>query len=316
MEFSTRGTEKTFEQPAFPAIEWEESPCPLCGGVETSPKIEAPDPAPHGTARWFLVVKCAYCGMCFTNPRPSAHCLDQFYPPLIPDSSASRSTVRRRWKITRFVDPLNALLPMMAQRRVLDFGCGVGSFLRRLHEWKLPFTAVSRSTSAAEFLRREWGVHAVAGSLPHPEIAAESFDVVTLFDLLEHVHQPLQVLHAAHDVLMSNGVLIVAVPNIAGLPYRWLGADWLGLDLPRHLSHFTPKTLGMMLAQAGFRLQRLRAIRNSTWLRNSAGRAVRRQRADPAWNSLLRRKPVASVAGWFTAFCRRANAMLAIAVKS
>ncbi|HZT83575.1 MAG TPA: class I SAM-dependent methyltransferase, partial [Gemmataceae bacterium] len=108
------------------------------------------------------------------------------------------------------------------------------------------------------------------------DLAPASFDRVTMWQSLEHVHDPLAVLRAAHRLLVPGGELLVAVPTIDSLAFRWFGPHWLGLDLPRHLTHFTPGTLGAMLLRAGFTVERVGRQRHSGWLRKSARRAGRR----------------------------------------
>jgi 2-polyprenyl-3-methyl-5-hydroxy-6-metoxy-1,4-benzoquinol methylase len=300
-------------EPALPPIEWEEVPCPLCDSLEWSHKVEARVPAPVRESRWFLVVKCRGCGLCFTNPRPTARCLLRLYPPDLPPLLAPPVAPRRWWRLHGRSDRPAWLWPTLERAEILDLGCGVGSFQRRLRRRGVPFTAVNLSVPAAEFLRREWGVPALAGTLPHPDLAGRTFTAVTLFDALEHAHEPLDLLRAAHELLAPGGVLVARVPNLEGLPFRWLGADWFGLDLPRHLTHFTPRTLQLMLHRAGFRVQCVIGQGQGSWLRASARLACRRPDAS-SWHRLLRHKPVASLAAWYSSLVRRANAMLAVAV--
>src|SRR5262249_8349053 len=85
----------------------------------------------------------------------------------------------------------------------------------------------------------------------------------------------------ARRLLAPGGKVIVAVPNIDSLQFRWFGAAWYGLDLPRHLTHFTPDTLKAMLQRAGFGVRRMRMVRHSDWLRSSAPRPCGRPPARP-----------------------------------
>ena len=91
-----------------------------------------------------------------------------------------------------------------------------------------------------------------------------------MWQALEHVHDPLRVLCEAHRLLVPGGKIVVAVPNMDSLPYRWFGRAWQGLDLPRHLTHFSPRTLHKMLQRAGFQVGPVRMVRHSNWLRASA----------------------------------------------
>src|SRR5436305_600698 len=118
----------------------------------------------------------------------------------------------------------------------------------------------------------------LVGTLPHSDLASGSFDVITMWQSLEHVHHPLPVLAEAQRLLVPGGTLVVSVPNIDSLPFRWFGTSWIGLDLPRHLTHFTPPTLRLMLEHAGYRIGSLQLIRHSDWLRSSARLAARQGR--------------------------------------
>ena len=82
-----------------------------------------------------------------------------------------------------------------------------------------------------------------------------AFDFITMFHVLEHVSQPRQALEYARDLLQPDGRLILQVPNAASLQARTFGARWYGLDVPRHLINFTPRSLGLLLDQAGFSWQ-------------------------------------------------------------
>ena len=108
-------------------------------------------------------------------------------------------------------------------------------------------------------------LHAFSGSLPHPALEERSFDVITMWQALEHVHQPLEILQSAHQLLCPGGKIIITVPNIDCLAFHLFGTAWNGLDLPRHLVHFSPTTLRLMLKRAGFRPGRVTMVRRS-WL--------------------------------------------------
>lgn len=298
-------------------IEWEETNCLLCGGGKWSQLVEAPDNFPGGKGLWFAVVQCLDCGLCFTNPRPSARTMSQFYPPSYKPHRAPNA--RNRKKLNRRPVGFRAWLRKERQAlawhghgRLLDFGCGAGSFLERMHRRGWQVTGLDANPAAVERIRSEMGLEALVGTLPHPALSSASFDVVTMWESLEHVHDPLKVLKQAKRLLVPGGKLIVTVPNIDSLAFRTFGHAWYGLDLPRHLTHFAPWTLRILLHRAGFSPGPIRMVRHSHWLRWSAKLAARY--AQPTlWHRLLQTKPVSRLLTWYSSWSRQADCMFVIA---
>lgn len=315
MSFSQRSPVLLADGPS--GIEWEETPCLLCGGGNWSPLVEAPEPTPDGAGRWFMVVQCRDCGLCFTNPRPTPESIGQFYgagygPHQAPDDVSGRTRWWQRW--TRWQN-LRKCVPLQGEGRLLDFGCGGGSFLLRMRRQGWNVVGIDAAVEVVHQLRDQLGLTALAGSLPHPELTDESFDVITMWQALEHTHQPLDVLRAAHQLLAAGGKLIVSVPNIDSLPFRWFGQAWIGLDVPRHLVHFAPWTLRVMLHRAGFRQFRIRMQRHSSWLRDTARRAGQLHPDLSWWRRRLQSRTASNLAGWYAYLTRQADCMVAEAVK-
>jgi SAM-dependent methyltransferase len=293
-----------------PVLEWEEPDCLLCGRRNWSPLVEAPDATAGGSGLWFAVVQCQECGLCFTNPRPSRDTIGQFYPAVYrphrtPGPRARRSFGRPRRPALKE----RQVLSWRSHGRLLDFGCGGGSFLAQMHRLDWQVTGLDISSAAVRRIRAELGLRALEGTLPHPELRPASFDVITMWHSLEHVHWPCEVLREAERLLVSGGRLVVAVPNIDSLPFRWFGSSWYGLDLPRHLTHFTPATLQRMLEQVGFRVGRTQMVRHSDWLRCSARLAGQRGKASP-WQSWLRSKPTSRLATWYAYLRRQSDCIM------
>jgi SAM-dependent methyltransferase len=296
-------------------IKWEETACPLCAGRGSVPLVEAGDPlAGAETSLRFQVVRCRDCSLSYTNPRPDAQSIGRFYPDDYAPYTYRDSAHRARWWPKR--DSFARVLPLPPGGRLLDFGCGAGDLLQdmRGHGWQV--TGLDFSSRVVRHIREGLGLPAVEGTLPHPDLPAGSFEAVTMSQSLEHVHDPLGVLHAAHRLLTPGGKVAIAVPNIDSLPFHWFGPDWYGLDVPRHLTHFTPRTLGQMLQAAGFRIGALHLIRHNSWLRRSASLAARHPERQTLWRRLLRFRMAASFAGWYSAVRRQANCILAVGVRA
>ena len=110
---------------------------------------------------------------------------------------------------------------------------------RRMAELGWRVSGLDVSPLVAQSIRDELGLEIHLGTLPHPDLSPGSFDVVTMWQSLEHVHEPLAVLRAAYELLSPGGRIVVAVPNYESFAAKWFGEHWFGLDLPRHLTHFT-----------------------------------------------------------------------------
>lgn len=240
-------------------IEVERTACLLCRAEEQEAIFRTD----------FPIVRCQRCGLHFTNPRPTVDSMAAFYPqdyrPHL--GKANHHRPLRSWY------PLDWLKPSRSHSRLLDFGCGAGHFLAAMDRngWEVAGLDVSQAT--VDSIRSGLGLTAFAGTLPHDELEAGSFDCVTLWHSLEHVHDPVTTLREARRLLTRDGRLIIAVPNFAGWSRRRFGEHWFGLDLPRHLTHFEPTTLTAMLQKAGFRVHEMRFARHADWIRSSAQRA-------------------------------------------
>jgi len=299
-----------------PTIGWEEPACLLCGRRHWSQIVEAPDTSAGGSGLWFAVVQCRECGLCFTNPRPDRASIGQFYPPGYgphqPRDVERRP--RRRPATWRMPGQPWRTLPWPGPGRLLDFGCGRGSFLERVRRQGWQATGIDVAGVADQCVRGESASPVLVGTLPHPELVPASFDVITMWHSLEHVHDPLAVLGEAHRLLVPGGQLLVAVPNIDSLPFGWFAQAWIGLDLPRHLTHFTPGTLHSMLRRAGFKVGRLRLVRHSHWLRASAVLSERLL-PRPRWRRWLKAGPPSRLATWYAFLTGRADCLQVAATR-
>jgi 2-polyprenyl-3-methyl-5-hydroxy-6-metoxy-1,4-benzoquinol methylase len=299
-----------------PMVNWEEPRCLLCNSQDRSLLVEAPDPLVGSGGLWFAVTQCQDCGLCYTNPRPGALAIGQFYPNHYgPHNKMLKRGRRLRWPLSRRQRYKHLDRPPLAgNNRLLDFGCGSGTFLLRMHEQGWQVTGIDTSEQAVQRIRDKLKLSALVGSLPHAELGDSSFDVITMRHSLEHVHQPLAVLREAHRLLAPAGQLVVAVPNIDCLQFKWFGRDWRGLDLPRHLTHFTPDTLQLMLARAGFEVGSVRMDRHPAGVRNSAQLAIKREELS-GWRNWLRFRLPASIATWYSYLAGRSDVMVVKAVK-
>ncbi len=238
--------------------------CPLCGSSTASVFLRGPDYFMHipGT---YQLVRCQECTLLFQNPRPPLHAIERYYPDHYGSySSAQSGVVRQPWLLrmlieraqgrrTRIIDHAVAAPADGSPRRLLDVGCASGLFLEMMQRragWQVE--GVELNQAAAQATSARLGVPVFAGPVEHANFPSASFDAVTMWDVLEHLHDPLPLLREVRRILRPAGVLFVRVPNAASYIARLCGRYWSGYDLPRHMTLLSPQTLPLLLERAGF----------------------------------------------------------------
>ena len=134
---------------------------------------------------------------------------------------------------------------------VLDVGCAVGLFLRVAQERGWTAIGVERSTWAADYGRRTWGLQILLDM--RDAVRPTGFDLVTMWDVVEHLEQPRHVLEQAHSLLREGGYLALSTVNSSSLGARRAGRAWRHLVPPLHLQYFTKASLFDLLRRTGFR---------------------------------------------------------------
>ena len=244
-DFSSESSLKNSLQGPLP-FHWDYCSCPLCHHDEATCYIEAPDPNPSQFGNeeyWFAVMQCNNCKLKYTQPRPTPETIHRFYANnYLPHRKpkALRKLVRSRspFGILRGRAGERRSLPWHGQGRLLDFGCGGGSFLVRMSDQGWKVIGLDVSETVVKNIREKLGLTAFVGSLPHAELKPCSFDVITMWHSLEHVHQPVEILQEAFRLLVPKGKILIAVPNIDSWAFHWFKKSWFALGLPRHLIHF------------------------------------------------------------------------------
>jgi SAM-dependent methyltransferase len=233
----------------------ESAPCALCGSRERA-AIGAFQDRLAVDAAPFDLVRCSPCGHVYVDPRPAD--MGPFYPsgywsaPGKPRGIAVLEQAYREGLIRRELRRVQRLA--RAGSKLLDVGCGTGDFLDIARRAGFQVTGVEFAGPAAEYARDQRGLEVRLGTLGEADLPSGSFDVVTLWHVLEHVPDPVTTLREAHRLLTPGGLLVVQVPNFGSLQAQTFKNRWYGLDVPRHLHHFTPGSLGEALRRGGFAL--------------------------------------------------------------
>lgn len=210
---------------------------------------------------------CAACGYRFVNPRPTQAAIAAAYsdPHAYDHWLAEEGGRERMW--AKRLDLVERLA--QGRGRLLDVGAGIGTFLAlaQARGWAVEGTEIS--DSAVGLARRRHGLDLVQAQLESADLPSSTYDVVTLWHVLEHVPSPFRTLRACRRLLSSGGLVVIAVPNdsAAMLLPRRLKRLLTRTEFHRyepvipgqevHLSHFTPAVLRRLLVRTGYAPQQV-----------------------------------------------------------
>jgi 2-polyprenyl-3-methyl-5-hydroxy-6-metoxy-1,4-benzoquinol methylase len=272
----------------WPADGLENVPnCPVCGGDRRHlAHAEIHDGIFRCAAGRWNFYRCEDCGSGWLDPRPTPATIPLAYSRYYTHSkpggpNSSPVSWRRRFRVAQRNSYLNAnygyhLKPTAwnpiflsnARRRrfdaftgyfrfpgksarVLDIGCGNGAFLRQMQSLGWDVCGVEPDPQSAAHARSA-GLDVRVGLLQQQSWPEASFDGITAFHVIEHLHDPVGTLRCCFKLLKPGGHLTLVTPNLDSFGYQRYGPSWLGLDPPRHLVLFTDNSLRQTLEDNGF----------------------------------------------------------------
>lgn len=223
------------------------------------------------TGKLFPMRRCTACGTDYLDPMPGAAELAGYYPqgywvgPAPGERAgllARVTEVYRRLVLRDHVAFVESVIEEQRRRglmpRIIDVGCGDGSYLGALGADECTGMDISASALRASRLR---GLTAVQGTIctegrPSAPFADGSFSLITSFHFLEHVPDPRPVVAELRRMLHPDGDLVIQVPNKDSWQARLLGRRWAGLDVPRHLVNYSARTVCTLLEECGLKVVR------------------------------------------------------------
>ncbi len=205
----------------------------------------------------FRLVRCQQCGLIYQNPQLTLEELPNHYPE---EYRPYRLDIQNETKITRRIDAQYGLdrrcqqliSHYPAKGKLLDIGCATGLFINAMQIRGWQVKGVELSPYAAEYARQMFGLEVITGTLESAVLPPHSFDMVTMWDVLEHVVDPKETLSEISRILKPGGILALSLPNPDCVEARLFGPYWIGWDRPRHLHLFSTAVLQKYLTDAGF----------------------------------------------------------------
>jgi 2-polyprenyl-3-methyl-5-hydroxy-6-metoxy-1,4-benzoquinol methylase len=208
------------------------------------------------------LVQCSSCGLVYVSPRPDPTELYALYGEsyfhnddsgtvgytnYLKDEGNIRKTFKRRLaRIERFVSKAH-------KGKLLDVGCATGFFLSVADQAGWQVQGLDVSHFAAKYAAETFGFDVQQGSLLELHYPERAYDLITMWDVIEHVPDPKAYVEHIATLLKPGGLFSLATPDVDSLPAKLTGKRWVGYKLSEeHVYYFAPSTLTQMLNEAGF----------------------------------------------------------------
>ncbi|MCX7678244.1 MAG: class I SAM-dependent methyltransferase [Spirochaetes bacterium] len=245
--------------------------CPLCSSHIIYPA--------HTIKRWsipFTVDRCADCGFMFMNPRFRDEFIQSFYTKEYFTGNAEYSYCDERSKERYFQHVwearLNIIRKYIRGGNLLDIGCAFGGFLGAASKY-FEVAGIEPSEYAGLYAKKKFGNRIHHGTLENHSFPHDSFLVITMIEVLEHLPNPVFAIKECYRLLQKGGLLVIQTANMEGLQAKLLGERY-AYYMPGHLSYFPKRTLANLLSAVGFtRIKTFHPVEFGLWpkLRKSQG---------------------------------------------
>jgi 2-polyprenyl-3-methyl-5-hydroxy-6-metoxy-1,4-benzoquinol methylase len=219
--------------------------CSICNSIESKPFLTCKDNTV--SRETFNIVECIGCGFKYTNPRPEEEKLGDYYKSeeYVSHSNTNKGLVNSIYQIVRkytLLKKLQLISKFYKTGNILDIGCGTGEFLKTVKDAKWDTIGIEPSSEVRKMAIDNYGLD-VREEKEIKNLGSQSFDIITMWHVLEHVPQLNERLEDLKRLIKPNGIIIIAVPNCSSLDAKIYSQYWAAYDVPRHLYHFTPKDI-------------------------------------------------------------------------
>jgi len=244
--------------------------CPICNSDKSSFLYHLYDDR-YGYHGLFSLLRCGACTHVYLDCDLSPADIQRLYTEFYPRSEYDVKDYRPHKEIGVFRAWLDgacgsAFRWVSGGVKVLDIGCGFGETLG-YHQAR---GCEVQGVEADENIRRvaeHYGFNVKVGLFDGNNYPEEYFDYVTMDQVLEHVKDPVPVMHDVARVIKSEGVLVLSFPNASGWGQRIFGRRWINWHVPYHMQFYSRQSIAMLAAEAGFTVKTIRTVTSSAWLR-------------------------------------------------
>lgn len=232
--------------------------CPVCRSANILPLLKVKDYTVSG--QQFDIWQCNECTVRFTQDAPDETSIGPFYKAddYISHTNTGKGAINQLYKKVRTITlKQKASLIKKAtgkpNGKLLDIGCGTGAFLHTMKADGWSVTGIEPDDTARTVAKSVYGIDPLSPDQLFTQ-QRSSFDAITMWHVLEHVHSLHEYVAHLKTLLAPHGKLFVAVPNYNALDADVYGHAWAAYDVPRHLYHFTPLAIGRLMELHGLRV--------------------------------------------------------------
>ena len=229
--------------------------CPVCGSADIRKALIAKDHTVSGEE--FTVMECMGCSLRFTQGVPDAESISPYYKSeeYISHTNTSKGLVNRLYQSVRkrTLKQKRKLVEKetgVAAGTILDLGAGTGAFANEMKQAGWSVTALEPDSDAKAVAKKDFGIDLEDASMLY-FLNDENYDAITLWHVLEHVHDLHGYIAKLRTLLKEKGKLIVAVPNYTSKDAAAYEENWAAYDVPRHLYHFSPRSMQVLMEKHG-----------------------------------------------------------------
>ncbi len=230
--------------------------CPVCQGQQLSKKLDVKDL--FFTKEDFSIWECSDCSVLFTWPQPASDEIGRYYetPAYLSHNTEQNGLFGKLYGFLRNINirkKYKIVEKYISRGRLLDIGCGSGELLNYFAGRGWDTMGIEPNQTARAFAQKKYGLK-IEGEREIKNLPALSFDVVSMWHVLEHVADVNERMEQVQRLLIKDGIAVIALPN----PRSWDAENyqnyWAAYDVPRHLFHFSQKAFASLVQKHHFQI--------------------------------------------------------------
>lgn len=201
----------------------------------------------------YKLIRCANCRVVFLSPKPNSQIENNLRK--YESTESIQSYIKMKSLLSdRAENCVKKLKIYKSKGELLDVGCSYGYYLQIFKKYGYTIKGIDISEKAIDYIVKRKNIKALVGSFETYHFDNNSFDIITMFDVLEHFSDPVKIINKVKKLLKKNGIVIIQTPNFDSLMSKITGKKWFWLLVPQHIFLYSITSLQYLLTKNGFRI--------------------------------------------------------------